>query len=84
MHLYAYIDRPGEGALFCDTDSVIFVQKKGEPPLIQRGEYLGDMTSELKGSEFISELVSGGPKNYSYKLGEMVTGMRGVCVSCEE
>ena len=68
MHLYAYLDRLGERALYCDTDSVIFVQKEGEPPLIGRGHYLGDMTSELKGSEFISEFVSDGPKNYAYKL----------------
>ena len=74
MHLYAYLDRLGERALYCDTDSVIFVQKDGEPPLIELGDYLGDMTSELKGSEFISEFISGGPKNYAYKLCDLVTG----------
>ena len=74
MHLYAYLDRLGERPLYCDTDSVIFVQKGGEPPLIERGDYLGDMTSELKGSEFISEFVSGGSKNYAYKLRDSMTG----------
>lgn len=30
MHLYAYLDKLGERVLYCDTDSVIFVQKDGE------------------------------------------------------
>jgi len=29
---------------------------------------LGDMTSELRPSESISELVSSGPKNYAYRV----------------
>ena len=73
MHLYAYLDRLGERAVYCDTDSVIFVQKTGEPPLIECGNALGDVTSEVKGSEYISEFVSGGPKNYDYKLCDSVT-----------
>ena len=36
--------------------------------LIECGEALGDMTSELKGSEYISEFVSGGSKNCAYTL----------------
>jgi len=32
------------------------------------------MTSELKEGEFISEFVSGGPKNYAYKLCISMTG----------
>jgi len=31
------------------------------------------MTSELKANEYISEFVSGGPKNYGYKLCNSVT-----------
>ena len=56
------------------TDSVIFVQKTDEPPLIECGDALGDMTSELKANEYISEFVSGGPKKYAYKLSNPVTG----------
>ena len=74
MHLYAYLDKLGERALYCDTDSVIFVQKADEPPLIECGDALGDMTSELKANEYISEFVSGGPKNYAYKQCNSVTG----------
>jgi len=53
MHLYAYMDKFGERALYCDTDSVIFVQKTYETPLIECGDALGDMTSELKANEYI-------------------------------
>ena len=55
------------------TDSVIFVQKTYESPLIEC-DALGYMTSELKANEYISEYVSGGPKNYGYKLFNSVTG----------
>ena len=34
------------------------------------------MTSELKPSEYIEEFVSGGPKNYAYKVVDTVTGER--------
>ena len=74
MHLYDYPDRLSERVLYCDTDSFIFVQKDGELPLVECGDALRDMTSKLKGIEYISEFVSGGPKNYAYKLCDSVTG----------
>ena len=67
MHLYAHLDKFGERALYCDTDRFIFVQKVDEPPLIECGDALGDITSELKGDDYISEFVSGA-KNNAYKL----------------
>ena len=75
MHLYAYLDRLGERAVYCDTDSVIFVQKTEEPPLFVSGDALEDMTSELQANEYISKFVSGVPKNYAYKLSNSVTGL---------
>ena len=67
-------------ALYCDTDSVIFVQKTDEPPLIDCGDALDNMTSELKANEYISVFVSGGPKNYAYKICNSVTGeVKTVC-----
>ena len=80
MHLYAHLDKLREPALYCDTDRVIFVQKTDEPPLIECGKALGDMTSELKGNVYISEFVSLDPKNYAYKLCNSVTGEG--CVKC--
>ena len=61
MHLYADPDKQGKRALYCDTDSFIFVQKDGEPLLIQCSNALGEMTSELQENEYISEFFSGSP-----------------------
>jgi len=68
MHLYKYLDRLGERALYCDTDSLLYIQSEGEPCLVECGDRLGDMTNELGEGEFIKEFVSGGPKNYAYKV----------------
>ena len=42
--------------------SVKFVQNTDEPPLIERGGALGEMTFELKENAYISEKVSGVPR----------------------
>ena len=68
LKLYTYLDALKEKALYCDTDSVIYIQKCGQPPAVTCGDKLGDMTSELGPDEYISEFVSGGPKNYAYKI----------------
>ena len=47
---------------------MIYIQPKDEPSLIEKGDKLGDMTSELRPSDSIIEFVSGGPKNYAYKV----------------
>jgi hypothetical protein len=67
-HLYRFLDRLQENAIYCDTDSVIFIQPNCEPWPIATGDKLGDMQSEHKTPEFIFDFVSGGPKNYIYKL----------------
>ena len=58
----------GDRALYCDTDSVIYVQEESGPSLVECGDKLGDMTNEPKQGYFIEEFVSGGPKNYAYKV----------------
>jgi hypothetical protein len=68
LRLYDFLDRLQENAIYCDTDSIIFIQKKCEPPLIECGDSLVDMQSELKTGEYIEEFVSGGPKNYAYRV----------------
>jgi hypothetical protein len=47
---------------------------KDDAALVKTGDCLGDMTSELKLCEYISEFVSGGPKNYAYKTIDTVPG----------
>ena len=68
LRLYEILDQLGERVLYFDTDSVIYITKEGEgePPL---GDFLGDLTDELKGRHIV-EFVSAGPKNYSYLLND--------------
>ena len=68
IYLYRHLHRLRENAIYCDKDFVIYVQPRDEPALIETGDKLGDMTSELRPSEFISEFVSGGPTNYAYRV----------------
>jgi len=69
IHLYRYLDRLRENAIYCDTDSVIYVQPRDET-----GNKLGDMTSEFRPSEFVSQFVTAGPKPYAYSV---MTGGKG-------
>jgi len=50
IHLYGFLDKLQEKAIYTDTESVIFIQPgpKSEPTLIQTGDNLGQMQSELK------------------------------------
>jgi len=50
IHLYGFLDTLQEKAIYCDTDSVIFIQPGPgcEPTLIKTGDNLGHMQSELK------------------------------------
>jgi len=54
IHLYRYLDRLGERAIYCDTDFMIYIQRKDEPNLIETGDKLGDMTSELRPTLYVS------------------------------
>lgn len=93
LKLYSYIEKLGKRVLYFDTDSVIYVSdstKHGqyEVPI---GSFLGEMTNELKDfgdGAYIDEFVSGGPKNYAYRVvvpGKVqktyVTKVRGITLS---
>ena len=41
IHLYRYLDRLRENAIYCDTDSVIYLQPRDETALIETGDKLG-------------------------------------------
>ena len=56
IHLYRYLDRLGERAIYCYTDSVIYIQPRDEPGLIETGDKLGDITSELRATEYSPNL----------------------------
>lgn len=66
LKLYSYLDVLGERVLYYDTDSVIYRQLPSESP-VQTGDFLGHMTNELEGEDYIVEFVSGGAKNYGYR-----------------
>ncbi|XP_019340259.2 uncharacterized protein LOC106737847 isoform X1 [Alligator mississippiensis] len=67
LELYELLDRLRDRCLYHDTDSVIFVSRKGDwkPPL---GDRLGELTSRIPANEHITEFVSAGTKTYAYKL----------------
>ena len=79
LRLYSFLERVGTRALYCDTDSVIYVASTAEPPSIECGDRLGDMTNELGSREYIDEFVSGGPKNYAYKVMKADGSTKTVC-----
>ncbi|KAK3733444.1 hypothetical protein QZH41_018627 [Actinostola sp. cb2023] len=66
LKLYRYLEELQERVLYFDTDSIFYVTHPGQV-LLPLGDYLGDLTSELKRpGDFIREFVSTGPKNYAY------------------
>jgi len=65
IHQYRYLDQLQDKVIYCDTDSVIFIQPRGENLLIETGYELGDMTSEFRPIEQISKYVSCGPTIYA-------------------
>ena len=68
LKLYTYLDALTEKAIYCNTDSVIYIQKCGQYPTVTCGDKVGDMTNEHEPDEYISEFVSGWTKNYAYKI----------------
>ena len=75
LKLYESLDTLQQQVLYCDTDSVVYKWRPGQPS-IAIGDFLGDMTDELDG-DVITEFVSGGAKNYGYQT-------RGGKVVCKE
>ena len=66
LRLYEVLELMGRSILYMDTDSAIYIHRPGdEKPLL--GDFLGDLTSELKPGRYITHFVSGGPKNYAYR-----------------
>jgi hypothetical protein len=47
LKLYTYLDALKEKAIYCDTDSVIYIQNCGQPSAATCGHKLGDTTNEL-------------------------------------
>ena len=70
LRLYKYLEQLQERVLYFDTDSVYYTCKPEESQL-PTGDYLGDLTDELSAygeGSYMTEFISAGPKNYSYKV----------------
>ncbi|KAK5650119.1 hypothetical protein RI129_001148 [Pyrocoelia pectoralis] len=92
LKLYSYMEKLGSRVLYTDTDSIVYISRENEyEPEI--GEYLGDMTDELEcygPGSYITEFVSGGPKNYAYLVYSpskdtifQVCKVKGICINHE-
>jgi hypothetical protein len=68
QHEIAYVCRLiltflNERALYCDTDSVFYIQIDNELALILYADSLGSMVNELNPDHYITDFVSAGAKN---------------------
>jgi hypothetical protein len=55
IHIYSYMDKLQERALYTDTETVIYIQPRDENALVETGDKLGQMTSELKAKKSFSK-----------------------------
>ena len=69
LKLYESLDTLQEQVLYFDTDSVVYKWRPNQP-FIPSGDFLGEMKNELEPGDVITEFVSGGPKNYTYRTKE--------------
>jgi len=69
IRLYSLLELTQRGALYVDTDSIIFVDKdKTVTKKLPVGNYLGELTNEISHDEgYIKAFVSSVRKSYAYK-----------------
>lgn len=76
LYLYQKLEEvraSGGRPVYCDTDSVLFIKRRGAPRLACEGDALGQMKSEFPGRRIV-RFVSGGPKNYAFLHCNALTG----------
>ncbi|CAC5379378.1 unnamed protein product [Mytilus coruscus] len=66
LEIYKYLESLEERTLYCDTDSIIFSSRPGDW-MPNTGDYLGALTDETPNNT-IECFITGGPKNYGFKL----------------
>ena len=84
MRLQEVMQIIGDDLVYCDTDSVIFIDDVNSPHPIVTSSLLGDLKDELEG-DYILEFVSTGPKSYSYITagGQSCTKVKGFTLNLE-
>uniref|UniRef100_A0A183BP01 DNA-directed DNA polymerase n=1 Tax=Globodera pallida TaxID=36090 RepID=A0A183BP01_GLOPA len=60
-------------SLYCDTDSVLFVKRRGAARLASEGDALGQLKREFPGRRIV-QFFSAGPKNYGFRHVCALTG----------
>lgn len=76
IKLMGVLEKLGEKALYCDTDSLAFPWQTGDDFQLPEGDYLGELTSVFKNPHrAIREFVSGGAKNYGLTTFDRETGL---------
>ena len=71
LKLYECLCELGQCVLYCDTDSVTFIQNVYEPPKVRKGDNLGHLTDELEefgAQSFIELFVSGGQNTMRFLI----------------
>ena len=85
IKLYDALEYLGEQVLYYDTDSIIYKYMScSDDKEIETFEYrLGYFKDELGEGKYINVFVSGGPKNYAYKMnnGETNCKVKGVTLN---
>jgi hypothetical protein len=71
IELYNYVDKLSSNSetqvFYVDTDSIIFSENRAPFKNLSIGNFMGDLTNELKENEWISIFLSAGPKNYAFQ-----------------
>ena len=73
LKLYSYLEQLGTRALYCDTDSVIYVTSKNEPPPIQCGDKVTQDVQTSTTNNLVDQDVQTTPVDYSLKALDIPT-----------
>ncbi len=80
LRLYEALEVLGDSVIYCDTDSVVYYEKKGVESKVLTSKILGALEDELKGG-YIREFVALAPKTYGYIAD--IKGEKKVEVKCK-
>ena len=77
IELYKHADKLSTNTetqlYYVDTDGLMFCDTKPPFQSLSTGNFMGDLTNELKENEWISLFMSAGPKNYAFQTNLLKT-----------
>ena len=68
LRLYSELEKLGENAIYCDTDSIVYFDEGKNS--VKTGDLLGEWTDELGNGVHIEKFVATAPKSYYYRTSE--------------